>query len=158
MLVDGHLDRRLQLAFLEWLEQVTIGLRDLRPLEGAVVRVRRKIDDRYVVTGQFICRFDAIHLALQIDVHQHQMGRRMARRGDGLLSGRDNDGHIVPHPLQPQLQVQGDDGLVLDDEDPSLDIGSCGLCHGGITLKGGAPGRTEQGHPESAFRPPECPS
>ena len=73
-------------------------------------------------------RFDAIHLALQIDVHQNQV--RGFGRGelDRLLTRGGDACHRITQPVQPLLEFEGYRVLILDDQNPCLghDVTSAG--------------------------------
>ena len=74
MLLEGHLDGDPQLPSRKWLEQIAKGPGPLGPVDGGVVRVRGQIDDRDVES--IVNRaggFDAVQVASQTDVHQHQV-------------------------------------------------------------------------------------
>src|SRR5205823_5289993 len=57
----------------------------------------------------------AVESLPQTDVHQNQIGRRLADLLDGLSPARGLARHRISHPLQPPLQIQGHEALVLHD-------------------------------------------
>ena len=78
---------------------------------------------------QTVGRLYSVHLPFKVDIHQHQIGRRVLRRCQGFFARGHSNWHIVAHALQPQLQIQGDDGLIFDNEDSCPDIGGFGHSH-----------------------------
>ena len=113
-----HLDHDAQLALLERLEQVAVGLRDLRPAQGGVVRVGGHVHHGDVeLAANQVGRLDAVHLAPQPDVHQHQRGGVDAHALDGPRAGAHTLGDPVAQPDEAVAQIHRDDVFVLDDED-----------------------------------------
>ena len=121
MLVQGNLDRRLQLALFERLQQITERLGYLGARQGLVVGVGGEVDDGNSMDGaDALGRFDTVHLALQVDVHQDEIRRRSLRRLDRVLTRGHDDGNAVAHLFQPLLEIQRHDRFVLDHEDLGL--------------------------------------
>ncbi len=119
MLVQRHFDGGEDLALLERLQHVAERIRDLGPLQGGLVRVRRQVDDRAgVVAPDDLCRFHPVHVPLQRDVHQDQVGTVLFSSGHRILAGAEHRRNHIAHPLQTQAKVARDDAFVFDDEDP----------------------------------------
>ena len=70
VLVNGHLDGGDQFPFVQWLEQVSVRLRDLGAFESFVVGVGGEIDHGEGQTlAEQLGGLDAIELATQADEH-----------------------------------------------------------------------------------------
>ena len=62
---------------------------------------------------------DAVHLAGQMDVHQHQFGMVLAGERDGFFALHGHVHGVVPEVHQLPLDVSGNDAFVFDDQDAS---------------------------------------
>jgi hypothetical protein len=61
-------------------------------------------------------RLDPVHSPFQVDVHEHEIRAQLAGLLHGLLAARNRRGHPVAQGLELRFQVEGDDPLVLDDQ------------------------------------------
>jgi hypothetical protein len=122
---ERHLDRGMQLTFRERLEQVAVGPGLARALQRGILSVGGQVDHRHRVgLAQARSDFDAVHGALDVDVHQHQVGQQFADEVQAFLARGGHGGNVVAQLLKAQLQVQRDDRFVFHHQD------ACGLCHG----------------------------
>jgi hypothetical protein len=116
--VQRQLDCAAQLGRLHRLHQVAQRLGALGPLDGGLVGVRGQVHDGHAVAIAEQCGSgDAVDRPLDADVHQHQVGDRLAGPLQRLVGGRRHRRHLVAELGQRLLDVVGDDALVLDDED-----------------------------------------
>lgn len=124
--LECHLDGGVQLALGEGLEQVAVGLCPAGPLQGRVFGIRGQVDDRDGVCLPQLCGdVDAVHVALDMDVHQHQVGPGLRHQIETLLARDRNGRHVVPEHRQTLLQIEGDDAFIFHHENAG------GLVHGG---------------------------
>ncbi|MDT4884224.1 hypothetical protein FQZ97_1203440 [compost metagenome] len=108
----------MQLALGERLEQVPIGAGLSRALQGGVFGIRGEVDHRgRVGFAQPGGHLDAVHVALDVDVHQHQIGLGLRDHLHAFVTGDRNGGHVVAQLRQALLQVEGDDALVFHHQD-----------------------------------------
>ncbi len=118
VLVERHLDGREQLPLLEGLQHVAERLGDLGALQRVRVGVGGQVDDGDVVAAADLRgSLDAVHFAVQEDVHEHQVRTPPAGLLDRLFPGGRRVGHLVTEVPQPAHQVHCDDVLVLDHQD-----------------------------------------
>ena len=75
----------------------------------------------------FADRVDARAAFAQIDVGQHQAGALGLGLGHGFVLGGGDRHHLVAQFGDQIFQVQGDDGLVLDDQDLAGELAVDGL-------------------------------
>ena len=114
VLVEGQLDLRRQLSFLERFEDVAKRPGELRAGQRGRVGMGRQVDHRHVVlAADRFRRFDAVHRPLQPDVHQHEVRTEPAGQRDGLFASGGDPGHLVAQLFQLAGQVLGDDRLRL---------------------------------------------
>ena len=116
--VEGHLDRGLELALLERLEEIA---------EQAQVRFARSMASRSCWSAvelsrsrnesQIVRLGSAVDPALEDDIHQDEVGPVLARPADGLGGRRDQAQGVVAEALEHVLDVPADQALVLDDKD-----------------------------------------
>ena len=87
VLVKGHLDAGIELAFFKGFEDVTERLGDLRAVERMVISIGREIHDGDVEPPpQLFGCLHPVHRALQADVHQYQIGAGFFRLLQGFFS------------------------------------------------------------------------
>ncbi|EWS64465.1 hypothetical protein Y695_02289 [Hydrogenophaga sp. T4] len=116
--LEGHLDRGVQLALRKGLEQVAIGAGLPCALQRGVFGVRGEVDHRRGVGfTQPGGHLDAVHVALDVDVHQHQIGLGLREHLHALFTRDRNGGHVVAQLRQTLLQVEGNDALVFHHQD-----------------------------------------
>lgn len=110
-----------QFAHLERLEDVAKRLRDPGVLQGLFVAVRGEIDHGDIqLSADLAGGLDAVHLARELDVHQHQVGPNLGRQADGLFAGCHGRRHSVAEISQRALKIERDNHFVFDDEDLDL--------------------------------------
>ncbi len=115
---ERHLDGDSQVALVEGLAHEAVGTRGAHLMHGVVIGERGEEDDREVVRGaDRPGGRNAVHLAPQLDVHQDEIGGRLEREVDRVLSRRHRCDDLVAPARQQGLEVQRDDALVLDDRD-----------------------------------------
>lgn len=61
--------------------------------------------------------FDAVHLALEADVHEHQIGREIFHHRLRRVAIAGNPDHAIPEALDPPFYVECDKLFVFDDQD-----------------------------------------
>ena len=116
VLVERDVDGRVELAFLEGLENIAGRLDFLRPLEGFLVGVGRQENDRYgELRADLLCRLDAVHAPREHDVHEDDIRQPILREGDslGAVAGHAYDG--IAEALETTLKIKSDDLFVFDD-------------------------------------------
>ena len=75
-------------------------------------------DGRDLVTSpQQAGSFRALHRATQLDVHEHEVGRKQQGALEGGLTRRHGADHLIAKLVEPALQVERDKPLVFDDQD-----------------------------------------
>ncbi len=120
--MQSHLDRRAQLRIFERLQDVTERLGQARAGQRLVVGVRGQVDHGYLRgLPDSLGGLDAVHLALEANVHQHQIGRGLACELHGAFTVGGDPHHRVTNPRELLLDVAGDDAVILDDQD----LGGC---------------------------------
>lgn len=120
MLVQRHFDRRLQLAVVKRLEQIPIRFGPLGLVQRRVLGIGGQEYHRQLKTvPDFAGREDAIRLALQANVHQHQGGPLALGDGQRLLGRPRRTCPGIAQTLQPLLDVQGHDRFIFDNQDAS---------------------------------------
>ena len=116
--VERDLDRRAQVALVEGLDDVAVRGHALRPLERLGIGERGDEDDGHGELGtQLLRRGDPVGTVAQGDVHEDQVGPHLGRQRQGARSRVGGADDLVSEPAQPILDVERDDGLVLDDQD-----------------------------------------
>ena len=114
--LQGDLDRGVQLSFGERLDQVTERFGLAGPGDRLVFRMCGQVDDgRSLVPRHPDGRVDAVDLPLEPDVHQHDVRIHLPVALERVDAARGGAQDIVAEPAQLFVQVEGDDGLVLDD-------------------------------------------
>src|SRR5215472_7801978 len=121
MLVQRHLDAGMQFGFLKWLGNVTQRYGKLGARERGGVGVGGEVDHRKIeAIAQDSGGFDAVHLALDADIHQSQIGLGFLRLGNRLGAARNGRRHRVTEFGEDVAQIFGGDPFVFHDEN------SCG--------------------------------
>ena len=117
MLGHGQFDVDAEVAFLERLEEIALGLGLFGELESFFIGVGGQIDDGNVEAfADLIGRLDAVEPALQTNVHQHQVRVRLLRNLHRLLAGGHGADYGVAHLGQPFTQIFGHDAFIFDHE------------------------------------------
>ncbi|MCG3118194.1 MAG: hypothetical protein ALAOOOJD_00357 [bacterium] len=117
MLVERHVDGDVQLSFLERFENIAKRFGNLGALQRPVIRVSGEINNRNVIQGQnFLRRLHTVLIALEHDVHQHQIRPGFAGFLHGLFTGCDGAGNDVAEALQGIVNIFGNDIFILDDQ------------------------------------------
>ena len=115
--VQGHLDGDLELPVPEGLQDISERPCSLGTLESGPIGVGREIYhwDIESLPDDFR-RLDAVQVLAQKNVHQDQVGRRLAGLLNRLSPARRPGRHRIAHPLQSSLQIQGHQALILYDD------------------------------------------
>ncbi len=128
--MQGDLQRGIQIARAERFDDIAVGLDLLGSFERGRVDVGREEHDRAAaLQADLRRRFDAVRPIAQMHVHQHEIGlehRGLIDRLDRRVGDAD---YAVAETLKLALNIDGDDGLVFDDEDAML------LIRHGIAVK-----------------------
>ena len=99
------------------------------PVDGLFAGMRGDVDYRHFQFGlQGLGRGDAVHIALQTDIHKDQIERRGSGKVERFFSGARDSRHLIAQPLQPALDVGGDNAFVFNDQDLLVLFG--GKLHG----------------------------
>ncbi len=120
-LVKGHLDRRLQFAFVEGLEEIAERLGHLGPGQGRFVGIGRQVDD-----GDFIGfpnpfgGDDPVDFPLEHDIHQNEIGVAFPQRHERFFTGGEDVHDFIAQPAKHILDVLGHQAFVLHDQDFDL--------------------------------------
>jgi hypothetical protein len=86
--------------------------------QGLRVRVDREIDDGDPeAAGDLFGRHHAVHVTLELDVHEDEVRAKGFDLAEGFLPGKGYPKHREAQAFQGHPEVQGDYGLILDDED-----------------------------------------
>lgn len=116
--LEGHLNGGVQLSLRERLEQVAVGAGLARSLQRGIFRIGGQVDHRYRVRlAQLLGHFNAVHVALYVDVHQDQVGPGFADEIKALLAGDSDGRHVVTQLGQALLQIESHNAFVFDDQD-----------------------------------------
>lgn len=143
-LAQRDLDHRAQFASLERLGQVAVRHGAGGAVDGLVVAVGGQEQDRDLQLGaDGGGRRDAVHVAPEHHVHQHQVGPVGARPRDGVAAIVDAAADPVTHVAQLAGDVHGDHGFVLDHQQGRRVLRGAGegLQHTGSWVGGGLFGR-----------------
>ena len=118
VLVDRDLDRAAQVGFLERLDEIAERTGRDRALQGLGIAVTREEDHRH---GRVLLdrarRLDAVHIAAQADVHDHELRVQLARHLDRFGAFARDPADAVAQPRQRIFEVARDQTLVLDQQD-----------------------------------------
>ena len=129
VLVDGNLHGAAQLGVPDRFEDVTERLGAGGPVDGLFVGMRSDVHHRrFELDLHRLSRGDAVHGALQTDVHKDQVERRGSGKVEGFFAGARDGRHLIAQPLQPVLDVRGDNAFVFNDQDQFVWFG--GKLHG----------------------------
>ncbi len=116
--VQRDLDGGAETGFVERLNQITERLRFFGGLDQFLVSVSRQENDRGAVgLEDFFGGLDAVHLSLELDVHQDQFGTLFPDRGQRGLGGGDAFRNGIPDAFQSVFDVLGDNAFVFNDQD-----------------------------------------
>src|SRR3546814_7417183 len=88
-------------------------------LAGDALRlaVRGDEDDRHGVPVEDAARgIDAVDIILEIEIHEDEIGRRIVCERDRLRTALGDTAHLQPDVFQSHLEVEGDQGLIFDDQ------------------------------------------
>ncbi len=106
---------------IEGFDQITRRLGSLGTCNGRFVGVcGEKRDRRLRAIADDLRRVYPVSVALQTDVHQHQIGTGLGGLGNGLIGELRRADPLEPKSGQGLLDVSGHDGLVFDDENSLL--------------------------------------
>ena len=118
VLVDGNLHGAAQFGVPYGFQNVTEWLRAGGPVDGFLVRMGGDVDHRHFQLGfHGLGGGDAVHVALQTDVHEDEIERRRPGKVERLFAGARDGWHLIAQPLQPALDVRGDNAFIFNDQD-----------------------------------------
>ena len=118
VLCDGHFNGAAQAAPGDGLLDVSISLGLAGARQCATILVGGEIDHRYVqLLAHLIRDFDSIHFPFQMDVHQNQVGRRLADQLERSGAGIGRAGNGISGRFEARFQVGRDESFVFDDND-----------------------------------------
>ena len=118
VLVQGHGQRGAQFTFGKRLEDVAEGLGELRALQKLFGRIGREKHHRYLLlrAQQFRHR-NAVERAIDLYVHQHQIGPLRTRQLQGRFAVAGYADGLVAQRFKLFSDVARNDGLVLHHQD-----------------------------------------
>ena len=124
MFVDGNLHRAAQFGIADGFEDVTERLRVGRPVDGFLIGMRGDVNDRGFELGLHGLRGgDAVHIALDADIHQDQIERRGPGKMERFFAGTRDGRHLIAQPLEPALDIGGDNAFIFNDQDLFVSFG-----------------------------------
>ncbi len=98
--MQRQFDRGPQFIRLIGLKHIAGRRGDLRPFQRVVVGIGRQVDDGHILFPLDLAGgFDSIHFSLQYDVHQNQVGMRVAGLADRVFAGRGGGRNPIAQPL-----------------------------------------------------------
>ena len=104
--LQHHLDGGVELARREWLEQIAVCTRRARPRQRRLFGVCGQIDDRHAQLGRYARgRFDTVDVALDVDVHQHQIRVQTLDLRQSPLAGCGDGHHVIAELAQLLAKV-----------------------------------------------------
>ncbi len=119
--VERHLDGRVQAPLVERLEHVAEGVGQLGLLESLGVGEGGEVHHGHVEPGPHALRgLDAVHPALELDVHQHEIRLDLPEPLERVRPRRRHGRHVVPEPFEGLADLRCNEPFVLDHQDPSL--------------------------------------
>ena len=126
MQCDFHCN--LQVALVEWFQDVTVGVGYLGSLQGLRVGVCGQVYHRdFVVFPDNISRLYTVDNPGQTDIHQHEIRFQIPDLFHGLFSGAADAQYVVPQTDQVIFDVLSCDTLIFDNQE--LGFGNSSFLH-----------------------------
>jgi hypothetical protein len=114
----GEFDRALQVEFLERLGNKSVRMGRFGAVEIDFIRIGGQVDDRdVVILLEQVGNFDAVALAFEVDVEQHDIGWIAFDVRNDFLATWNNACYLITQSGELQRNVRGDDHFVLYDQD-----------------------------------------
>ena len=115
--VNSHLNRRGEAGLVDGLGEEAESFGHFGAVDGGLIGVCGEVDDRDVGRfAQFGRGLDAVHGALDADVHEDEIGADFAHRGESLFGGFGDPRDRVAGFEKTRCDMTGDDAFVFDDE------------------------------------------
>ena len=113
VLVQRHFDGGLDVHVLEWLQDVAMGFGHFGFVQRAFIGVRRQENHRNVhVALDFFCSSNAVHVALDHDVHQRQIRLVLHGHVDGVFAIVGRSYNVVAQVAEAAFDVFANDAFV----------------------------------------------
>jgi len=118
VLVERRVDVAHEIPFVYGLVQVSVRLGIAGALDRRAVGVCGQVDDRLIALHPYPARgLNPVHLSRQNNVHEDQVRAEFLCHAYGVFARYSYPGNAVTEPLQGLLYAEGDNHLVLDDQD-----------------------------------------
>ena len=118
---ERHLQGEGELMFFYRFQQVTVGAEFCGPAYRGFVGMGGEEDDREAeLLLQDLGRADAVALAFEPDVHEYQVRTEPSGQLQGLVRVRGETGATETPVFEGVFEFEGDEPLVLDDQDVAL--------------------------------------
>jgi hypothetical protein len=116
MFVQRHLNDSPKLSILKWLEEVTEWLGQARAPHRFVIRVGgQKYHWDMAALTNFLGRINTVDSSFQAYIHQYQFGLSTQCKSEGVFTPARHSNHRVTDSRQLQLDVSGDNTIILND-------------------------------------------
>ena len=117
--LKGHLNGGVDFAVGKRLQQIAIGLGRSRPRQRRFFGVCREIDHRHIESGRNPGNgLDTVPFAVDVNIHQDDIGFLRCNFLQRDFAGRRRGANIIAKLGQPLPEMERDDCLILDDDDP----------------------------------------
>ena len=121
VLVEGYLDRGMELPIPEWLREIAVRAGFHRPFEGFFIRMCREVDNRDMVQpGNFLCGGNPVFFTLNPDIHQDQVGTGFSGHFYCILGRRNRINNNISHRLEGVLDRHCNNGFIFHNQNPFI--------------------------------------
>ncbi|GAK52551.1 hypothetical protein U14_03803 [Candidatus Moduliflexus flocculans] len=118
MLVEGNFNRSKQFFLFDRLKHIPERIGDFGALQNIIAAMRRKIDHRNVeFCLKANSRFDSIHAAGQLNIHQHQIRTDVRRFLKRVTAGCCYCADNIAQISQQHFNESGNDQIVIHNHD-----------------------------------------